>query len=269
MRRRSRGRIAAVATEIAPAVYCLGPWGRTQTNVYLVGSGSSWVLVDAGWPGDAPKIQQTAECVFGRESRPAGILLTHDHPDHEGSALQLARIWDCAVYMHPEEMPVATRDFTWMRTHAMPLDRWLVLPLMRAMGRRRREAVFARSSLSDVARAFTPESEVPGLPDWECIHTPGHTPGHVSYFRPSDRVLISGDAVVTLEMNSLTGLLMQRPGLSGPPWYTTWDRQAARESIKALAGLEPSVLGGGHGEPMTGGDTAARLRAFAGIAADQ
>jgi glyoxylase-like metal-dependent hydrolase (beta-lactamase superfamily II) len=149
---------------------------------------------------------------------------------------------------------------------AMPIDRWIVLPLMRTMGRRRREAVFARSSLGEVARTFEPDAGVPGLPGWQCIPTPGHTPGHVSYFRPDDRVLITGDAVVTLKMNSLTGLLLQRPGLSGPPWYTTWNRPAARQSNQRLARLEPTVLAGGHGQPMTGPETARALKTFAGLA---
>jgi hypothetical protein len=73
---------------------------------------------------------------------------------------------------------------------------------------------------------------------------------------------------VTLKLNSLTGLLLQRPGLSGPPWYTTWSRRAASESVDRLARLGPTVLAGGHGEPMTGTDTAAVLRAFAGLAID-
>jgi len=90
----------------------------------------------------------------------------------------------------------------------------------------------------------------------------------VSYFRPDDRVLITGDALVTLKMNSLTGLLLQRPGLSGPPWYTTWNRRAARDSIDWLACLKPNVLAGGHGRPMTGTETAVALRAFAGLASD-
>ena len=129
-----RRRTADVAEEIAPDVFCLGPSGRTQTNVYLVRSGSSWTLIDAGWPTDASRIEEAAESLFGAGSRPAGILLTHDHPDHEGSALRLARTWGCAVYLHPKELPVATRDFAAMAASAMPLDRWVVLPLMRAMG---------------------------------------------------------------------------------------------------------------------------------------
>jgi glyoxylase-like metal-dependent hydrolase (beta-lactamase superfamily II) len=168
---------ADVAREIAHDVFCLGPWGRTQTVVYFVRSGSSWVLIDAGWANDASRIERAAGSLFGADSRPAAILLTHCHPDHAGSALPLARTWDCAVYMHPDELPIATGDFATMVATAGPLDRWFVLPLMRAMGKRRREAVLARSSLSEVARTFEPDARVPGLPGWECIPTPGHTPG--------------------------------------------------------------------------------------------
>lgn len=256
-----------VTREIAPDVHCLGPWGRAQTDVYLVRSGPSWVLIDAGWAQDGPRIERAAESLLGPGVRPSAILLTHCHPDHAGAALLLARAWDCAVWMHPAELPFATGDFAGMRAFAGPLDRLVVLPLMRAMGTRRREAVLARSNLSEVARTFEPGTEIPGLEGWECIPTPGHTPGHVSYFRPRDRVLISGDALVTLRVNTVQGLLLQQPGLSGPPWYTTWSQHAARASIRTLARLEPTVLAGGHGKPMTDPGTAARLRAFAGLAA--
>ena len=256
-----------VAREIAPDVHCLGPWGRAQTDVYFVRSGSSWVLVDAGWAKDGARIERAAASLLGPDVRPSAILLTHCHPDHAGAALELGRAWDCAVWMHPAELPFATGDLAGMRAFAGPLDRLVVLPLMLAMGRRRREAVLARSNLGQVARTFEPGAEVPGLEGWECLPTPGHTPGHVSYFRPSDRVLISGDALMTLKVNTVQGLLLQQPGLSGPPWYTTWSQRAAAASIRTLARLEPTVLAGGHGTPMTDPGTAARLRAFAGLAA--
>ena len=82
--------------EIAAGVFCLGPKGRTQTNVYLVHSADSWVLIDAGWAKDAADIRSAATATFGRGTRPSAILLTHDHPDHAGSARALA------------ETPVAT-----------------------------------------------------------------------------------------------------------------------------------------------------------------
>ena len=46
------------------------------------------------------------------------------------------------------------------------------------------------------------DGTVPGLPEWRWIHTPGHSPGHVSLFREQDRTLIPGDAFVTVKQES-------------------------------------------------------------------
>jgi len=261
--RASPGGAGTTATEIAPAVYLLGPWGRTQTNAYLVGDGSSWVLVDAGWGSDGPRIQAAVQALLGPSVAPSAILLTHAHPDHAGSARELAEAWRCPVYVHPAELPLATGDFAAMERHAGPLDRWLILPLMRAIGSRRRDAALAGSSLAGIVRALGPGGAIPGVEGWEWIHTPGHTPGHVAYVRKRDRVILSGDAILTLEVNSWAGVLRQRQGLSGPPWYTTWDRQAAINSIVEIAALEPSVLAGGHGLPLAGPGTAGAVNALA------
>lgn len=125
-----------------------------------------------------------------------------------------------------------------------------------------------RIRVSGTSRALDPRTGIPGLPDWECIPTPGHTPGHVSFFRPSDRVLITGDALVTVNLNCLWGFLLwgfrrNKQMLSGPPWYTTWSWRAAKESVASVARVEPRVLATGHGMPMTGPTTARDVRAFA------
>ena len=252
-----------IAWEIAPQVHCLGPLGRTQTNVYFVGTAASCVLVDTAWTKDGSLIRRAAAHLFGADVAPTAILLTHAHPDHAGSARELALGWDCPVYVHPLELPLATGDFTAMSAYAGPLDSWVILPMLRLIGQRRRHSILARSSLMPVVRALDPDSEAPGLPGWQCIPTPGHTPGHLSFFRSSDRILITGDAVVTIELNSLSGLLRHRRGLCGPPWYTTWNHSAARESIRTLAGLEPTVLASGHGRPLIGEGTSGALREFA------
>jgi glyoxylase-like metal-dependent hydrolase (beta-lactamase superfamily II) len=249
--------------ELADDVHCLGPSGRTQTNIFFVQSHGSWVLIDAGWENDLARIERAAATLCGAGKRPVAILLTHCHPDHAGSALELAKRWGCEVYMHPSELPIATGDFAAMVEQAGPLDRFLILPIMRALGRRRREAAIAKSSLRGVATGLDPDRAPPALPDWRTIPTPGHTPGHVSYFRPEDRVLISGDSLVTLELNSPLGFVLRRQGFSAPPWYTTWDRRVAEHSISVLAALGPGVVAGGHGWPVAGPDVDARLRAFA------
>ena len=264
--------MASQPQEIAPGVYCLEVGkGIMRSNVYFVRSGSSWVLIDTASANCGRVIQEAAESLFGVNTPPAAILLTHDHPDHAGSTLELARRWGCLVYVHPDELALVTADFSTffstVKGYANPLDTWVILPLMRVMPRRH-EMMLAESSFKDVARAFDPGTGVPSLPDWECIHTPGHSPGHVSFFRPSDRVLITGDAVLTVHLNSLWSFLLWGVGrnkqrLSGPPWYTTWSWRAAKESVVSLARLEPSVLACGHGLPMSGSRTALQLQAFA------
>ena len=259
-----------VYREIAPDVYCMEVGkGITRSNVYFVRSGPSWVLIDTASANCGRLIRNTAESLFGANTRPASILLTHDHPDHAGSALDLARMWDCPVYVHPDELPIAvTGDLSTIEKYANPIDRWIILPLLRVMPRRRIESMLSRASLKGVARAFDPGAAVPSLPDWECIPTPGHTPGQVAFFRTSDRVLITGDALLTVDLNSFWGFLLwalrlNKLRVSGPPWYSTWNRRAAKESVAALAGLEPRVLASGHGVAMTGEGTAQELRAFA------
>lgn len=238
------------AREIAPDVYCLGPHGRTQTNVYFVRSASAWVLIDAGWESDLPRIEQAAAGVMGPDAAPAAIVLTHDHPDHAGAARALAERWACRVFVHPAESAIARGSFAAMWQHAGPLDRYLILPAISALGRRRRDAMLERNSLAPVLGLLEPDGFVPYLPDWRWIHTPGHTPGHVSFFRSADAVLLSGDAAVTLQVNTLAGMARGRQGLSGPPWYTTADPVEARASLRRLAALDPRVLAGGHGHTL-------------------
>jgi glyoxylase-like metal-dependent hydrolase (beta-lactamase superfamily II) len=122
---------------------------------------------------------------------------------------------------------------------------------MRLLPAKRRARVEAANSITDLVRPLDPQRGVPGLPDWEWVPTPGHTPGHVAYLRPKDGILIAGDAALTVDLNSLGGVLLGRQRVAGPPWYTTWDWPAAKRSIRALAGLEPRVLLPGHGRPLS------------------
>jgi glyoxylase-like metal-dependent hydrolase (beta-lactamase superfamily II) len=256
--------------EIAPGVYWLSVGrGPLQVNVYFVRSGPTWTLVDAGTAEQAAPIRDAAERLFGADNPPASILLTHDHPDHAGSARELAESWGCPVLVHPDEMPLALGNVAAFRHYAGPLDHKLILPAMRLIGSRRRERMVEASSLRGVVGPLDVAAGPPGLPAWEVIHTPGHTPGHVALFRRADRVLISGDALLTKDVNSLRGLLSGRQQISGPPWMATWSERVAKRSVGLLSELQPRIVGAGHGIPAAAPDTAARMREFAdSLAAD-
>jgi LPXTG-motif cell wall-anchored protein len=107
------------------------------------------------------------------------------------------------------------------------------------------------------------DGTIPGIPEWKWIHTPGHTPGHISLFRESDGVLIAGDAFVTTKQESVFAVMAQKKELNGPPKYFTPDWGAAARSVKELAALEPSVIATGHGHAMYGDEVRKDLHKLA------
>jgi glyoxylase-like metal-dependent hydrolase (beta-lactamase superfamily II) len=46
------------------------------------------------------------------------------------------------------------------------------------------------------------DGSVPQMPGWCWIHTPGHTPGNISFWRERDRTIIAGDAFITTNQES-------------------------------------------------------------------
>jgi glyoxylase-like metal-dependent hydrolase (beta-lactamase superfamily II) len=94
---------------------------------------------------------------------------------------------------------------------------------------------------------------------FEVIHPPGHTPGQIGLWREFDRLAIVSDAVFVFNPFSITA----RAGAPRlPPAAVRPDDAAARESVRKVAALEPSVLWIGHYGPVTG-DVAAQLAAVA------
>ena len=85
------------------------------------------------------------------------------------------------------------------------------------------------------------------------LDTPGHSPGHVSYWREADRTLICGD--VYFNMNILT----LRPGLREPPSILTADVARNRESARRLGELRPALVLFGHGPPLRDPERFARF----------
>lgn len=241
------------AKEIAPDLAYL----RTAiVNVYFFGQpGGNWVLVDAGVVGSAGTIRKAAEQRFGPGARPSCIVLTHGHFDHVGALRDLAEHWDVPVYAHVLELPYLTG-----RSSYPPPD-----PTVGGGMMARLSWAYPRGpiDLGERVRALPGDSSVPGMPHWRWIHTPGHTAGHVSLFRDSDRVLIAGDAFITTNQESAFAVAVQRKEVHGPPKYYTQDWQAAGRSVRDLAALGPAVAATGHGVPLAGEAMLAALRNLA------
>jgi glyoxylase-like metal-dependent hydrolase (beta-lactamase superfamily II) len=182
-------------------------------------------------------------------------VLTHGHFDHVGAVRELSRRWDVPVYAHELELPYLTG-----RSAYPPPDPSVGGGAMATLSR-----FYPRKpiNLGDRVQELPADGGVAGLTGWRWIHTPGHSPGHVSLFRDSDRVLVAGDAFVTVKQESMLAVLSQRPEIHGPPMYYTPDWEEARGSVERLAALDPDVAATGHGVPMRGERLARELRALA------
>jgi glyoxylase-like metal-dependent hydrolase (beta-lactamase superfamily II) len=101
------------------------------------------------------------------------------------------------------------------------------------------------------------------MPGWRAIHTPGHSPGHISLYREADGLLIAGDAFVTTKQESAIGALLKPQVVHRPPAYFTPDWQSARRSVETLAALHPAIAATGHGVPMQGAELDQQLQALA------
>ena len=224
-------------------------------NVYFVGPREGpWALVDTGTPKHADQIREAAESIYGSAARPAAILLTHGHMDHAGSALDLANMWDVPVFAHSLEMPYLTGRSKY--PPADPTVGGFLATMVRFVST-------PQLDLGERVRALEPGREAPGLAGWEWHHTPGHSPGHVALFRREDGTLLAGDALSTMNLDSLFASFLELQQVCGPPRPSTSDWQLARESVELLAELRPLTIAAGHGIPMTGGDAVMQLAELA------
>jgi glyoxylase-like metal-dependent hydrolase (beta-lactamase superfamily II) len=231
--------------EVAPDIAYLR---LAIVNVVFLGPAGAgdrgWVLVDAGLPETKGMITRAAEARFGAGARPAAIVLTHGHFDHVGVLEDLAEEWDVPVFAHVLEHPYLDGTAAYP-----PPDPSVGGGLMSTLS-----PLFPRRPVDVATRlqALDEDGSIPSLPGWRWLHTPGHSVGHVSFWRDADRLLLSGDAVITTRQESVYAALVQSAEMHGPPAYFTVDWQAAETSAKMLADLQPEILVPGHGRAAKG-----------------
>jgi hydroxyacylglutathione hydrolase len=212
--------------ELAPGVWHvrgqrppLSRLAKWTINAYLVDD----VLIDAATRHSGGRILREVE---GRDV--SAHALTHAHPDHQGGSDQVCEALGIP-YWCPE------RDVEAAENPKLIGERQPSHPVAQFYAR-----IFTGPGRK-VDRELKGGEQVAGF---EVIDVPGHSAGHVAYWRESDGVLIIGD--VLTNMDQMTGL----PGLHEPKPYLTPDPEENRRSAKKLAALEPKLVLFGHGAPV-------------------
>lgn len=215
-------------------------------NLVFVGRpGDQWVLIDAGMPKQAAEIISVAEQRFG-DIKPSAIILTHGHFDHIGSVVRLIEYWNAPVYSHFLEFPYLTGKMSYPEPDTS-VEGGLLAKI---------SFIYPNKPI-DIGPALRPlpeDGSIPGMNGWKWIHTPGHTDGHVSFFREDDRMMLSGDAFITVRQDSFYKVLTQKKEINGPPRYLTTNWDEAWDSVKILKALSPQTVVSGHGRAMDGED---------------
>jgi hydroxyacylglutathione hydrolase len=206
--------------EVADGVWHLNTFPIPNSiNAYLVED----VLLDAGPRRAAKRILRDLE-----GHTVTAHALTHVHADHQGSSHEICTTLGIPYWVPERESSLAEDADLIPTAYPDTLLAKFFIRLFRGPG----HPVDRPLREGDVIAGFT------------ILDTPGHSPGHVSLWRESDRVLILGD--VLNNMDVVTGL----PGLREPKKALTPDPARNRESIKRLGPLEPSLVLFGHGGPL-------------------
>jgi len=202
--------------QLADELYLLRGFPPNVINVYLAGG----VLIDSGSRHARRRILRQLR---GRDV--AAHALTHAHADHMGSSRAVCQALGIPYWCGERDVAGAESGKPIdMPDHPMP----------------RLSARAFGGPGHPVDRALHEGEEVGGF---TVLDVPGHSPGHVAYWRESDRALILGD--VLFGLHPATG----RQGLHEPPPFFTPDPALNRESARRLAQLEPALVCFGHGRP--------------------
>ncbi|MCK9898435.1 MBL fold metallo-hydrolase [Frankia sp. AgB32] len=178
--------------------------GLRAVNVYAIEQPGGLVLVDAGW--SVPESERQLEMLLGQLGAGLGdvkrFLVTHVHRDHYTQAVALRRRFGATIALGRGEQPALERL---LNTGALPAREH------RARGLRQLGAAALADELEQRIQDNPDSPGVWEMPDeWidgevdvplatttlRALPTPGHTPGHVVFHDPAERLLFAGDHVL-------------------------------------------------------------------------
>ena len=211
--------------QLADGVWQLSGFPADNINKYLVED----VLIDAGTRLDQGRVLRDLK---GRDV--SAHALTHAHFDHYGSSHAVCRELGVPLWC-------GAADIEAVEAGKMVAKGGRMVPAAKA---------------HRVDRTLAEGDEVAGF---TVLDTPGHSPGHVSFWRESDRTLICGDVIWGYNP------FLMRGGPREPSTLVNPD-DAAQPGLRAAPGRAgPALMCFGHGKPLRDAAELRRGRGEAGL----
>lgn len=202
-------------------------------NLYLIQDPDGLTLIDTGLARSGPRlVLKTIEQLGRQPADLKRILITHADPDHTGGAAELkaktgAKLYASQIEAKAIEAGTISRE---MQGNAM------MKGIFSLMGK-----VIMPLAPAKVDEIIMHGQVLPVLGGLQVIATPGHTPGHVSFYAPAHHILIAGDS-----LNASSGTLKFTPA----PVH--WSYEKGCESVKLEAVLGATSVCCGHGAVIEG-----------------
>jgi glyoxylase-like metal-dependent hydrolase (beta-lactamase superfamily II) len=209
--------------EVAPNVHQIV---LNFVNAYLIVDTDGLTLIDTGMPGSDKKVLEYISGIDRLPDELKRIILTHSDIDHIGGLAALKTASGARTYANPIEAEgiargKSTRPLKGRGVRLMLFK--LLMPMFKAKSVKVDEMLSEGQMLSALG----------GL---RVVNTFGHTPGHISLYSPSTKILFGGDS-----MRSSGDQLLPSPLIN------TWDEAQMREAIKIQAALGAEIVCVGHG----------------------
>jgi glyoxylase-like metal-dependent hydrolase (beta-lactamase superfamily II) len=210
--------------EIVPNVHLIP---GVVANPYLIVDPDELTLIDAGMPGNHKKILRYIAGLGYTPKDLRRILITHADFDHVGGLAALQTATGAHVYAHAIEAAAMAAG---RPSRKLKPGNVFAKLLFGITGR------LFKAAPVQVDELLTDGQTFPVLGGLHVLETPGHTPGHLSFFAPSAGVLFVGDSIVS-----------EKSGLHGSRGANNWDQSKSDESVQKQAALGARIVCSGHG----------------------
>lgn len=196
-------------------------------NVFVLCEPGGVTLVDTGLPYSHTRIVRFLAGIGIAPAQVRAILITHADRDHMGSVAALRELTGARIYASRAEGEAMAESRETRRLRVTGLYR-LALGLLRPL--------FAKARPAPADEFVEDGQRLPFFGGLRVLATPGHTPGHVSFFAEAHGVLFAGDSLRAIG---------RRLRISGGP--NTLDEAQAHASAQRQYALHPRVICCGHG----------------------